>query len=162
MAQNTISTAILIIAGVVATAALLNAMFPAIYGMSGTVSSVTQASGDRMKTSFKIISEGLDPQDSNTLHVYVKNTGRLKISGPNLAKTDVYFGSGSSIYRCTAGPSLPSWAYTIQDGNGDQNWDTGETLDVAITAESYDFRADRQQVRLVAYNGVSIGDEFTL
>jgi len=162
MAQNTITTAILIIAGVIATAALLNALFPAIYGMSGSVSSVSESSSDRMKTDFRIISEGLDPLDSNTLHLYVKNTGRLKITGSNIEKSDVYFGSGSSMYKARFDSSAPSWQYTIQDGNGDSIWNPGETLDITITTDSYDFRADRQTVRLAAYNGVSIEGIFTL
>lgn len=162
MSQNTISTAILIIAGVVAAAALINAMFPAVYSMSGSVTSVSDASSDRMKTDFRIISEGLDPLSSSALHVYVKNTGRLAISGPNLAKTDVYFGSGSALYKCKAGASLPSWQYAIQDGNGDGTWNPGETMDITITAENYDFRSDRQFVRIAAYNGVATDHEFTL
>ena len=162
MAQNTISTAILIIAGIVAAAALINAMFPAVYGISGSVSSVSEASGDRMKTDFTIISEGLDPSVSSTLHVYVKNTGKLTITGANLAKTDVYFGSGSNLYKCKTGTALPSWQYAIQDGDGDQHWDPGETLDIAISTDNYDFRSDRQIVRLVVYNGVAAGQEFTL
>jgi flagellar protein FlaG len=162
MAQNTITTAILIIAGVIAAAALINAMFPAVYGFSGSVSSVSEASGDQMKTDFTIISEGLDPSVSSTLHVYVKNTGRLIIASSNLAKTDVYFGNGTNLYKCKYDASSPSWQYSIQDGNGDQHWNPGETLDVAISAVNYDFMADRQIVRLVAYNGVTAGEEFTL
>ncbi len=162
MAQNTITTAILIIAGVVAAAALINAMFPAVYSMSGSVSSVSDASNDRMKTDFRIISEGLDPLTSDALHVYVKNTGRLTLSSANLAKTDVYFGNGSGLYKCKTGASLPSWEYAIQDGNGDSNWNPGETLDITITTENYDFRSDRQIVRVAAYNGVTTDQEFTL
>ena len=48
MAQNVISTAILIIAAVIAVVALINGVFPSIYQMSGAMTSVSEASSERM------------------------------------------------------------------------------------------------------------------
>jgi len=154
MAQNTISTAILIIAGVIAAAALINAAFPSLYNVAGSVTSVSESSSDRAKTDISIVSEGLD--DGGSLHVYVKNTGRLAITAPNLAKTDVYYGTGSTMYQ-----SQPL-QYVIRDDNGNNNLDPGETLDITITAAGYDFTADQQSVAVVLYNGASASDTYRL
>jgi len=162
MSQSTISTAILIIAGVIATAALINALFPSIYGMAGSVTSVSQSSSDRMKTDIKIISEGLDPSVPDTMHMYVKNTGRLKITGANLVKSDVYIANASTTRKCEYSTGDPSWQYAIRDGNGDGTWDPGETLDIIITAGGYDFHADGQSVTIALYNGVATQEKYSL
>ncbi|HMK47664.1 MAG TPA: hypothetical protein VK436_13650 [Methanocella sp.] len=162
MSQSTISTAILIIAGVIATAALINALFPSIYGMAGSVTSVSQSSTDRMKTDIKIISEGMDPSVSDTMHIYVKNTGRMKITSTNLVKSDVYIANSSTTYKCKYSTGQPSWQYAIKDGNGDSTWDPGETLDIIITAGGYDFHSDGQSVTVALYNGVATHEEYSL
>lgn len=163
MAQSVISTAILIIAAVIAVVALINAMFPTIYNMSGSVASVSTATNDRMKTDARIIGEGIDPGNAGWLHVYVKNTGKLKITAPNLNLADVYFGSGTDINKCKpAGYSKPTWEYAIQDGNGDTNWDPGETLGILIKTDNYNFKTDSQMVKIVLSSGVSCNDDFTL
>lgn len=161
MAQNSISTAILIIAGVVAAAALINAMLPAVSGMTGSATALSDRSNDRMKTDIRIISEGLDLSVANSLHVYIKNIGGTKIQDANLQKTDVYFGNASSMSKCKSS-GLPSWQYSIQGGDGDTTWEQGETLDVWIKTDAYDFGTDGQKVRIVLYNGASTEDEYTL
>jgi flagellar protein FlaG len=159
MAQNVISTAILIIAAVVAVVALINGVFPSIYQMSGSMTSVSDASNDRMKTEIKIICESANQTD-HTLNVYVKNTGDQKITGSRVAMSDVYYGTGDAMERC--GHDVASgamWTYFIVEGNGDSTWDPGETLNVWIITAGHDFTTPGQRVKVVLYNGV--GDEAT-
>jgi flagellar protein FlaG len=163
MAQNVISTAILIIAAVIAVVVLINAMFPAVYDMSGSVTSISASSNDRMKTDARIICESIDPVDQEALHVYVKNTGRLGIAAQDLSLTDVYFGNGTYMSKARpTGHARPAWEHSILGGNGDSSWDPGETLDVLVQADDYDFSADTQKVKIVLHNGISCEDEFTL
>jgi archaeal flagellar protein FlaG len=159
MAQNVISTAILIIAAVIAVVALINGVFPSIYQMSGSMTSVSDASNDRMKTEIKIICESANHTD-HSMNVYVKNTGDQKITGANIAKSDVYYGIGDAMGRCSSdGSSGAIWTCSFAGGNGDAIWDPGETLNIWIRTASHDFNAPGQRVKVVLYNGV--GDEAT-
>ena len=154
MAQNVISTAILIIAAVVAVVALINGVFPSVYQMSGSITSVSTASNDRMKTEIKIIYESANQTD-HSINVYVKNTGDQKITAARIGQTDVYFGAGDAIERS----SSEAWDWSIENGNGDATWDPGETLDIWLRTASHDFTVPGQRVKIVLYNGV--GDEAT-
>jgi flagellar protein FlaG len=162
MAQNVISTAILIIAAVIAVVALINGVFPSIYQMSGSMTTVSDASNDRMKTDIKIICQSANQTD-HSLNVYLKNTGDQKITGANVARSDVYFGTGDAMERLSYGGSAGArWTYSITEGNGDAAWDPGETLNVWLQTASHDFNAPGQRVKVVLYNGVGDDATFTL
>jgi flagellar protein FlaG len=162
MAQNVISTAIIIIAAVIAVVALINGVFPAVYQMSGSMTSVSDASGDRMKTEIKIICESGN-QTAGSLNVYVKNTGDHRLAAAYIGKTDVYFGTGEAMEKCGSdGSSGATWAWSIEGGNGDASWDPGETLDVWLKTANHDFNVPGQHVKIVLYNGVGDEARFTL
>ncbi len=162
MAQNVITTAILIIATVIAVVALINGVFPAVNKASGSVMSISDASNDRMKSEIVIICESANAADF-AMNVYVKNAGTLKIDPARIAMTDIYFGDGTSTVRCNRpGSGVPTWEYSIMDGNEDGSWDAGETMNILIKTDNHDFKNGRQRVTIVLYNGVSAGDTFTL
>jgi flagellar protein FlaG len=159
MAQNVISTAILIIAAVVAVVALINGVFPSIYQMSGSITSVSAASNDRMKTEIKIIYESANATD-HSLNVFVKNTGDQKITSAHIGESDMYYGTGDAMERCGSDAAAgATWTWSIEEGNGDANWDPGETLNIMLQTASHDFNVPAQRVKVVLYNGV--GDEAT-
>jgi archaellum component FlaG (FlaF/FlaG flagellin family) len=142
--------------------ALINGVFPAINKMSGSMTSVSDASNDRMKTEIRIIWESASQTD-NTLNVYVKNTGDRKITDAYIAMTDIYYGGEASMNKCNhVGGVNPTWTYSIADGNGDSGWDPGETLDICVTTDDHDFKAGSQRVKILLYNGVSDEDTFAL
>jgi archaeal flagellar protein FlaG len=159
MAQNVISTAILIIAAVIAAVALINGVFPTIYQMSGSMQTVSDASNDRMRTEIKIIYESANQTD-NSMNVYLKNSGDEKVTAAHIGQSDVYFGTGEAMERCSSdGSSGATWAWSIDGGNGDSAWDPGETLNLWIKTADHDFSVPGQRVKIVLYNGV--GDEAT-
>ncbi len=164
MAQNVISTAILIIAAVIAVVALINSVFPAIYRMSGSVTSVTDASNDRMNTEIKIIYVCADAGEDHAIDVFVKNTGSKKVPEEKIPYADVYYGSATTgmIRAASSGPAYPYRDASIVEGNGDAQWDPGETLEIRVHTNTYDFMGGRQQVAVVLANGVSDRLEFTL
>jgi flagellar protein FlaG len=162
MAQNVITTAILIIATVIAVVALINGVFPSINKVAGSVTSISDASSDRMKTEIRIICESANATDY-TMNVYVKNAGSQKIDPARIGMTDVYFGDAVTMKRCNhPGSANPTWEYAIMDGNEDEYWDPGETMNFWIKTDDHDFKDERQRVTFVLYNGISAGDTFTL
>jgi flagellar protein FlaG len=162
MAQNVISTAILIIAAVIAAVALINGVFPTIYQMSGSMQTVSDASNDRMRTEIKIIYESANQTD-NSMNVYLKNSGDQKVTAAHIGQSDVYYGTGDAMERCSSdGSSGATWAWSIDGGNGDSTWDPGETLNIWLKTVNHDFNVPGQRVKIVLYNGVGDQATFTL
>lgn len=157
MAQNVISTAILIIAAVMAVVALINGVFPAIGQMSGSVSSVTDQSNDRMNTEIKIICVSANQTLGHTVDVYVKNTGSAIVKDNRLPDIDVYYG-----HNDTDMAQAQALASALVTGNGDANWDPGETLLITVSADDYNFTDGQQQIQVVLANGASDHTEYTL
>jgi flagellar protein FlaG len=60
VASDTITTAMFLIAAVIAAAILLNAVFPVIYTMAGTFSQSSREADSRIRTDFKIINTYAD------------------------------------------------------------------------------------------------------
>lgn len=161
MAQEVMSTALLMIATIIATVALVNAVFPSIYGTVGSISTVTNTVNDRMKTDMRIVYETATV-DTPTLTVWIKNTGKVEVAGSSIEYSDVFFGDGTGpLTRATYDAGANMWVYEIENDDGDGFWGYGETIKVTITAAD-NFAAGDHRVRMVLYNGVYCEDAFTL
>jgi flagellar protein FlaG len=162
MAQETISTAILIIAGIIATVALVNAVYPSLFTATGSVGSVSDTASDRVKTDIRISMSSL--QNESSLYVWVKNTGSTEIPAGRLDYTDVYFGDAGSMARAeTAGAASFRWSYVLDDTDGDGNWGPGETLQVLVSETgSSHLTPGTHIVKLVLYNSASVEDTVTI
>lgn len=162
MAQEVMSSALLMIATIIAAVALINAVFPSIYGMSGSITTMTSNVNDRMKCDIKFVYETNDQY--NNLTAWIKNTGKVQILVTNFNNTDVFFGEVGTVMKRAVlnGTSAPNWTYTIENDDGNGRWDSGETLRINITSDQT-FKAGRDyKVRVVLYNGVFCEDYFTV
>jgi flagellar protein FlaG len=136
MSAETITTALFLITAVVASAVLINAVYPVISNMAGTFSSTTHESDVRIRTDFKIIATYAS-QSAGTAQVWMKNTGSERISLTQIQQADVFCGAVGSFdhlaytsgilgnNQWTEGFSSPEY-----DQNNNQFWDPGETLKV--------------------------------
>ena len=130
MVQDTIGNAILIIAAVIATAVVLNAFYPAMFNMAGSIRSSVSSADDRSSTSVTISYCSFD-QDDHQLLIWAKNSGREPITASEIAGIRGYYGdeSGSmSGYGVSCSLQAPD--------DGDDQWDTGETLEINLTSGS--------------------------
>ena len=163
MASEVISSALLMIATVVATIALINAVIPSIYSMSGSITSVTANVNNQMKTDVKFIYETTD--GLNHLTAWVKNTGETQIPLTNFNLTDVFYGDANGVMTRAQLNSTanPSWTFSVENGNGDNEWDPGETLrfDVTAPVDQPFVSGTDYKVRLTLYNGAYCEDYFT-
>jgi len=162
MASEVVSSALLMIATVVAAVALINAVFPSIYGMSGSISTMTHNVDDRMKSDFKFIYETTD--QSYNLTAWLKNTGETQIIPSRFNSTDVFYGDINGVMKRAVlnATSAPCWTYIIENDNGNGRWDTGETLKVVIQSDEEFAPGNRYKVRMVLYNGAFCEDYFTV
>jgi flagellar protein FlaG len=158
MAQEVISGAILLIAGIIATVALVNAVYPSLFTATDSVGSVSDTASDRMKTDIRIALSS-QPNES-ALYVWAKNVGSTKIPAARIAYTDVYFGDSGSMARAeTSELASFRWSYVLDDLDADGSWGPGETLQVLISDAVPDhLTAGTHDVKLVFYNSASVTD----
>lgn len=156
MVQDTISNAILIIAVVIATTVVINALYPAMFGMAGSIKSTVADADSRSRTMITISYYSFDPGD-HVLRVWAKNSGSDPVADSELAGIRAYYGddSGSMTNYET------SYALQAPD-DGDNRWDSGETLEIGLASPDTPFPTGpgTHRVKLVMPNGAAA--EYTI
>jgi flagellar protein FlaG len=129
MSAETITTAIFLITAVVATAVLVNAIYPVIYTTAGTFQSSTHDADTRLRTDFKIVATFAKASDQ-TADVYMKNVGSQRISLEDINQSDIFCGKevGTRLINVNVNGN---WTEIIPAG--DNYWAPGETLHVHAT-----------------------------
>lgn len=163
MASEVISTALLMIATVVAAVALINAVFPSIYGMSDSIQSVTSNVNNRMQSEFQFIYETPNPA-GNSLTAWVKNTGETQVTPAELSDSDLFISNANGAMQMANlnSSTAPSWTYTIENGNSNGIWGPGETLEINLNANESFVTGNDYDIRLVLYNGAYCEDSFSV
>ncbi len=136
MSAETITTAIFLITAVVATAVLVNAIYPVIYTTAGTFQSSTHDADTRLRTDFKIVAT-FASGTTGYADIYMKNIGSQQISLEEIKNAEVFCGSTvgnrltyQPIYSDP--PEVRKWTVEIlpSDNTNPTFWDTGETLHI--------------------------------
>ena len=161
MSSDTITTALFLIAAVVAAAVLINAMFPVIYTMTGTFSSSSHEADERLRTDIKIINSYAH---SGRAQVWIKNVGTKRIAAEEINQSDLFIGSPTdfeSVPKKVGDLSGNGWDYTILE---DENryWDPAETLH--LTMESSKIPTNRGDIvyfQFVSLTGTVRSVEFS-
>ena len=165
MSADSITTALFLITAVVASAVLINAIYPVVSNMAGTFSSTTHESDVRIRTDFKIIATFAN--SSGYAQVWMKNIGSQTIGLNDIQRADLFCGSVENIQHLahTSG-SLGNNQWTEDfsvpeyDQNNNQLWDPGETL--KITARTtIPSQGSRVTVQFALSNGIWRSTEFT-
>jgi flagellar protein FlaG len=172
MSAETITTALFLITAVVASAVLINAVYPVIQNMAGTFSSSTHESDVRIRTDFKIIATSAS-QSSGTAQVWMKNIGSERISLAEIQRSDVFCGEVGNYDHLTFHhvepvnlASLASGEWTEEFGTGyDLNansfWDPGETLKVTAKPKTPIRSGNNVYFQFALPNGIWRSNEFT-
>lgn len=140
--DKAITTALLIVVGMIAAVALYNGVYPAVLEGSDTIASMAYRAGDRMDTQVVILHAAgeLDAngvwQDTNhnglfDVFVWIKNIGRTRLIG--LDNLDVFFGPEGNFARVPnvnlAGGTSPSWDWSLENTS---QWTPGATLRLTL------------------------------
>ncbi|HTY89693.1 MAG TPA: hypothetical protein VMC84_00800 [Methanocella sp.] len=162
MASEVISSALLMIATIIAAVALISAVFPSVYSMAGSITSTTSTVNDRMKSDIKFIYETTDQE--YTLTAWLKNTGKTQLLPSSFNNTDIFYGeTNSAMARAVLNAtSAPSWTFEIENDNGNGRWDPGETMKIQIVSDEKFTPGNDYKIRAVLYNGVFCEDYFTV
>ncbi|MEM0005392.1 MAG: hypothetical protein QXV81_03070 [Ignisphaera sp.] len=135
MASEAVSTAILIVAGVIVATAIVSAIYSQASLMSSAVRIASRISEDRIRTEVRIVHVAVNSSvDGGYLLIFIKNIGSRGIAQEEISKSDIYIGSEtcSSMYLYSPEPTQNRWSFTIVDSNGDNVWSPGETLIVRV------------------------------
>lgn len=163
MAEETISTAILTVATIIAAIVLLNAIYPTLYTATGSILSMNGVATDRIKTDMKVITEypRADVNGYFALTTWVKNTGSSTITAAEMGESDMYLypGGGVSV-RIPPGSTGKSWYSNVKGGDGDADWDPGETLEIELNYGEA-LTPGVMKLRIALHNGIYAEDTFS-
>lgn len=161
MSSEAITTAMFLIAAVISAGVLINAVFPVIYSLSGTISSSSHAVDERLSTDIRIVATYASG-GSDTARIWIKNVGTGRVASTEIDKADVFLGAEGDFIRLTYSTSLieEAWKYTIlEDTNG--QWDPGETLYIEGMTSKIPDRGDVVYFQFVLPTGVYRSTTFT-
>ena len=153
--DKAVTTAILIIAGVVCMIFVFNSVYPMINRSSAAMISMTDTIDDRMKSRISIL-HAANTASRQTVYLWVKNVGTTRIVA--IEESDVFFGPSDNFSRVPhlgdAGASYPRWEYTLEN---DTEWLSSATLKITISYDT-DPGAGTYYGKVIIPNGIS--DEY--
>ena len=166
--DKVITTMLLLIAGVIATVVVINAILPAVQRAGSDIIAASDVAGNRIRSDVRIIElSAVDTDDF--AQVWAKNTGASRIDA--IDKSSVFFGPVNNFgyvgYDATSEcptPAVPPrtvdcWQYAIED---DTQWSISSTVRITVYL-SYDLAAGTEYVmKLVLANGIIASTTITI
>ncbi len=152
--DKAVTTALLIIAGVVCMIFIFNSVYPMINRSSQAMTSMAEQVDERMKSRINIV-HAANSADRKTVYIWIKNVGTQTIQ--EVEKSDLFFGQEDNFDRISyvnESANNPRWSYGIE--NADE-WQTSATVNVTINYDS-DPGAGTYYIKFIVPNGIS--DEY--
>jgi hypothetical protein len=166
--DKVITSMLLIIAAIVATVVVVNAVLPSVQRTSSDIAAASDVVGRRLRSDVKII-ETSGVAGDDFVQIWAKNVGASNI--PSLNKIDVFFGETDDFERIgydeedtCPNPSPPPrsencWQYTLEN---DSEWAPYATLRITIYL-TYNLETGKDYVStIVLPNGLIASKVFTL
>lgn len=145
-------TLLLLIAGIVCSLVLLNAVYPAITGSSGAIVDASSKIDDRIRSNISIIQMSHHDTDA---YIWIKNVGASSIGG--ISSSDIFFGPYGDFARIPYGTGTPRWEYMIEN---DTRW--GPTATLKITIYNSALASGEYYFKAVIPNGISAEDYYSV
>ena len=154
---NAITTAILVIAGTIAAAALVNAVLPAMGKGSGALMAANSEAANRVRTDVEII-HAVGDTTADTVTVWVKNIGTHVIKP--VTASDVILTTPTTVKRLpyVSGCASECWDYVIEESATDWSW----TETVKFTLKITSVTTGTYTITISTFNGISATKYFTV
>ncbi len=166
--DKVITTMLLLIAGVVATVVVINAILPAVQRAGSDLSAASDVAGNRIRSDVRIIETSANDTD-DFVQIWAKNVGASRILAVD--KSDVFFGPTNGFSRIVydeldtcPNPVPPPrtescWQYQIEN---DTRWSISATVRITVYL-SYNLAAGTEYVvTLVLPTGIIVSTTFTV
>ena len=166
MSSEAFTTAMFLIAAIIAAGVLINAVFPVIYTLAGTISSSSHTVDERLSNDVKIVTT-YAAGGTKDAEIWLKNVGTARISPSDIGKADVFLGAPGNFIRLglVVPPSEPGtnqWTYEIlEDTQKNNYWDPGETLYIQGHSDRIPGPGEVVYVQFVLSTGLSRSTTFT-
>lgn len=162
--DKAITTIFMIIASIITSVMVFNAVFPAITRSRDTLVTMRGRMDERIKSQIEIVhaagelNQNAAWQDTNSdgnfdVFVWVKNVGAVRI--PAVEKIDVFFGPEGNFaripYQGEANGAYPNWEWHLEN---DDYWNPTATLRITINFSTL-LSSQRYFLKIVLPNGVS-------
>ena len=156
--DKAVVTIFLLIAGIVCSLVVFNAVYPAINRSSAAISTMADSVDDRIKSQIEIIQTA---DDGSNVYIWVKNVGDSRI-GP-IENCDVFSDvDDGNLSRIThGGEGTPRWGYAIEGNPGATMCSPPETIKITITCSGIP-ASGTYIVKIVLPNGISDEHQFSL
>jgi hypothetical protein len=150
--DKAIITVLLIIAGIVASLAIFNGIYPAITQSSSAINSASSQISDQIESRIAVIQVS---SSGDLVEAWVKNVGTVSIL--DVAASDIFMSPQDSYQRIPyGGTTLPYWDYQME-GSG-TTWGQTNTIQINVHL-STPLAAGIYVFKMVIPNGIS--DEAT-
>ena len=157
--DKAITTALLVIAGVICIMFVFNSVYPAVNRSSQAMVSMSETINERMKSRINIVHTANSDNRTN-VYLWVKNVGSTRIV--NIDELDVFLGQSGNFTRISyvddAGGSYPQWTYSLEN---DTEWLNGVTMKIDITFDT-DPGSGTYFTKVVITNGISDENYFSM
>ena len=160
--EKTITTALLVIASIVATVALINAVMPAVGKGSGALLQANSDAADRIKTDIEIVfASGNSTGDEITF--WVKNVGTKVIKTES--KSDVFLTTSTTFKRISFNSSCSAslsdcWKFNLEGGSA--QWTKSATIKVSMFLTGDSVATGLHTVKMAVVNAVTAEKDFSL
>ena len=158
--EKAITTALLVIASVIATIALTNAVIPAVQRGSGAVLAASSEVAGRVKTDLSIVVASGNTS-STEINVWVKNVGVQEVQAIDLS--DLFLTTPTTIgridYSATCASDSPDcWSYAFEGSA--TAWIQATTIKVTVRLTT--LATGQHTIKFVVPNGASIEKIFSI
>ena len=156
--EKSITTALLVIASIIATLALINAMLPAAGKGSSALLAANSGAADRIKTDTEIVFASGNTGD-NQITFWVKNVGTKNIKPIN--ESDIFLTTPTLVTRVPhtgSASGTPWWEYSLEGGATE--WTQAKTVKIILHLTS--LSTGLHKVSIAVYNAVKTEKEFSV
>ena len=153
--SQTITTAMLVIASLIAALALINAVLPATGQSASALATANGEAARRIKTDIDVIYA--TGNTSGTITIWVKNVGTQVIRAVQSSDIIIIKPNGVSRLPYVSGCSSECWDYTLEDSA--TAWTTAVTVKFTVTTS---VAAVSYSVSVAAPNGVTAAKDFSV
>jgi len=150
--DKAVTTALLIIAGVVCMIFVFNSVYPMVNSSSQAMVSMAEQVDERMKSRINIV-HAANTANRTSVYLWVKNIGAQTVKVVD--DCDLFLGQDNSFervpYTTEAGGGYPQWTFTIEN---DTEWKNSATIKITISYSS-DPGAGTYYTKFILPNGIS-------
>ena len=156
MVEKAISTALMVIASIVATLALINAVVPAVGKGSSALLTANSVASERIKTYVEIVFATANTGD-NTILFWAKNVGSTIIN--NVDASDVFLTTPTTVERIPYGVAsgTPYWDYVLETST---QW--GKAVTIGVTLNMASVSTGAHSLTMIVHNSASASKEFSV